>query len=116
MKRRPPPPGQDDLFGKVPTPRALPPHRHESRTSRAAAVRASRKYSERQLTLVAWMKGRGRDGATHQEIADHFDWLRSSICALVRPLVVDGLLRDAGRERIGKHGAKMIIWLHKDFR
>ena len=116
MKRRPPPPGQDDLFGKVPPPPELPPHRHESRTSRAAAVRASRKYSERQLTLVAWMKGRGRDGATHQEIADHFDWLRSSICALVRPLVVDGLLRDAGRERMGKHGAKMIIWLHKDFR
>lgn len=99
--------GMKSLLGD--TPYALPPHRHESDTSKAAAksvklVAGSRR--ERVFECIA----ASPMGRTNEEISDLLGWPIQSVCGRVRELAVDKHIKDSGRRRPTKSGRKATVW------
>lgn len=81
-------------------------------TSLAAARAVEREgvvMTQRQRILVA-LEGAGKNGATHEELAEITDIGIRQVSTRVRSLVLAGLARDSGRKAVSRSGAWVIVW------
>jgi len=83
-------------------------HQH---TSQAAAEKALGKSGGWRKQLYLYLQNCGFNGATDQELQQHFgksgDTIRPTRVSLVR----DGLIMDSGRTRTNESGNQCIIWI-----
>lgn len=92
---------------------SLPPFAAGSETSREAAIRILRssETTKNEAALSQWMEFRGRDGATDDEIKEHFGWdgdyerpRRWKLCKL-------GLIFKSEMKRKTKDGNPATVWV-----
>ena len=87
----------------------------KQRTSQAAAEKFHGKSGGWRQQLYWYLQDRGFDGATDQEMQEHFgksgDTIRPTRVSLVR----DNLIMDSGRTRANSSGNQCIIWVVSDY-
>jgi hypothetical protein len=91
-------------------PRPIPAQRH-SATSVEAAEAIEPKVGTLRRAVLQFIRQRGSDGATDEEIQLALNWNPST----QRPRRVElcnlGLVRDSGRTRLTKAGRKAVVWI-----
>lgn len=100
--------GQGDLFGPYGN---LPGHARTD-TSIAGAKGIAPRAGELQQKVLAFLRSCGEDGATDEEIENHFG---AEFSRATRPrrreLQLRGFVRDSGSRRAGRSGIKAIVWV-----
>lgn len=80
-----------------------------SLTAAREVVASGRVMTQRQRILVA-LEGAGKNGATHEELAEVTGIGIRQVSTRVRSLVLAGLARDSGRKAVSRSGAWVIVW------
>lgn len=83
----------------------------KQRTSQAAAEKFLGKSGGWRRQLYWHLQDCGFDGATDQELQQHFNKSGDTIRPTRVSLVRDGLIIDSGRTRINESGNQCIIWI-----
>lgn len=84
-------------------------------TSRSAAEKMFFESGTWRRRVYDYVADRRFDGATDQEIQEHFDKSGDTIRPVRISLVRDGILVDSGRTRANKSGNQCIIWVVDTF-
>lgn len=87
----------------------------KQQTSRAAAERMYFESGTWRKKVYDFMVMKGFDGATDQELQDHFNKSGDTIRPTRVSLVRDNIIMDSGRTRSNGSGNQCIVWVVTDF-
>lgn len=90
---------------------ARPRYVRTSETSRAAQASAQPKAGTKRALVLAFIRGRGADGATDEEIQRDLPMGPNTERPRRVELVDAGLIRDSGRRRETLGGAMAVVWV-----
>ena len=93
-----------------------PPFQRASATSKAAAEAVRPKTPSYRAGIVGFVKGRGHQGATNEELCEELGIKLQTVCPRVLELREMGELVDSGRTRETRSKRKAVVWVHKAFR
>lgn len=96
------------------TPAPAPYQRH-SRTSRAAAASIEPKTGTKRAVVLAFLRGRGRAGATDEEMQREIPMGPNTQRPRRVELVAARLIRDSGRERNTAGGDAAVVWVATEY-
>jgi hypothetical protein len=89
---------------------AYPPHQRHSATSRASALAAAPKFSERMLSLLAMIAMRRDVGVTDEEGQANMELDGNSYRPMRVTLYKHGYIEDSGVTRKTKSGRSAVVW------
>ena len=98
---------QLDMFAPHPYAGKLP-HARDSKTSEAAAARATPTAKSNRRMIFEFLQRVG--GATDDEIEEMFDLLHQTASARRRELVLQGMVCDSGHKRPTRSGSEATVW------
>lgn len=93
-----------------------PPFQRHSATSKAAAEGVRPKAPSYRAGIVGFVKGRGAQGATNEEICEELGIKLQTVCPRVLELREMGELVDSGRTRETRSRRPAVVWVHKAVR
>jgi hypothetical protein len=95
-------------------PRRAPFQKHSS-TSRSAALSAEPSAGTKRGMLLAFLRGRGPDGATDEEMQSTVPMNPNTQRPRRVELVQGGFITDSGRTRKTVGGDEAVVWTAKEF-
>jgi hypothetical protein len=99
------------LFDYVAEVEPDPPCQRHSVTSREAADAIKPDASELRRRVLAYLRGRGEDGATDEEIQEGLPMAQNTERPRRRELELAGLVIDSGRKRRTRSGRNAVVWV-----
>jgi predicted ArsR family transcriptional regulator len=103
---------QLDLFSDA---RPLPPYVRGSETSREAAESLSERALNRQQgTILAFLRDRGTEGATADEIEAHLPLIGDAIRPRLLELLAYGRVRRTTEKRPTRKGRAAFVWVARE--
>jgi hypothetical protein len=99
------------LFDYVAEVEPDPPCQRHSVTSREAAESIKPDASELRRRVLAYLRGRGEDGATDEEMQDALGMGGSTQRPRRRELELAETVRNSGRTRRTKSGRNAVVWI-----
>lgn len=87
------------------------PYQSHSRTSRAAADGIEPKAGTKRAIVLAFLRGRGQDGATDDEMQREIPMGANTQRPRRVELLAARLIRDSGRERNTAGGDAAVVWV-----
>lgn len=96
--------------------RDLPaPYKRDSETSRKAAEEVRPKAKSYRAACLGYVYGRGRAGATNEEVATALGMKIQTVCPRMLELREAKQLVDSQLRRPTASGRDAVVWIHKDF-
>ncbi len=92
-----------------------PPFKRDSETSIAAAKDVRPKAPSYRAACLGFVYGRGRAGATNEEVATALGMKIQTVCPRMKELREAGQLVDSQLRRETDSGRQAVVWIHKDF-
>lgn len=99
-----------DLFDDY-RPEPAPPAQRHSPTSVLAAEAIEPRVATLRRTVLEYMRGRGEDGATDEEVQDALHMNPSTERPRRVELVMGGFVRDSGRTRKTRSNRSATVWV-----
>ncbi len=89
----------------------LPPYQRHSDTSRTAAVAVEPKAGTLRAIVLAWLRNRGDDGGTDEEMQVGIPMDGNTQRPRRRELQKTGMIRDSGNTRRTTSGKTSVVWI-----